>query len=177
MAFDAFLVFGSPGPGAVAIEGETQDSQMKEKKAFEIEEFEFGVENTLNIGSKSGGAGAGKVQFKEFSISKTTDNGSAGLFRTCCSGGHYNDVQLILRRAGSEKLKSGDDFLRYKFKLVAIKDITWSGSDGDDVPNESVVFEFGAIQIEYTQQKTDGSKGGTDTQKWSRVKNSNDFAV
>jgi type VI secretion system secreted protein Hcp len=177
MAFDAFLVFGDPGPGAVKIEGETQDKEMKDKKAFEIESFEFGVENTLNIGSKSGGAGAGKVQFKEFSVEKTTDNGSAGLFRTCCSGGHYNDVELILRRSGGDREKSGTPFLVYKFKLVAVKDITWSGSDGDDVPSESVVFEFGAIQIEYTQQKTDGSKGGTDTQKWSRVKNSNDFAV
>jgi type VI secretion system secreted protein Hcp len=131
----------------------------------------------LNIGSKSGGAGAGKVQFKEFSVEKTTDNGSAGLFRTCCSGGHYNDVELVLRRSGGDKLKSGTPFLVYKFKLVAVKDITWSGSDGDDVPNENVVFEFGAIQIEYTQQKTDGSKGATDTQKWSRVKNANEFSV
>ncbi len=177
MAFDAFLIFGEPGPGAVKIEGETQDEEMKKKKAFEIEEFEFGVENTLNIGSKSGGAGAGKVAFKEFSISKTTDNGSAGLFRTCCSGGHYNDVELILRRSGGDREKSGTAFLIYKFKLVAVKDITWSGSGGDDVPSESVIFEFGAIQIEYTKQKSDGSSDGTDTQKWSRVKNSNVFAV
>ncbi len=177
MAFDAFLIFGDPGPGAVKIEGETQDEEMKKSKAFEIEEFEFGVENTLNIGSKSGGAGAGKVQFKEFSITKTTDNGSAGLFRTCCSGGHYNDVELILRRSGGDREKSGTAFLIYKFKLVAVKDITWSGSDGDDVPSESIIFEFGAIQIEYTKQKSDGSSDGTDTQKWSRVKNSNVFAV
>lgn len=177
MAFDAFLIFGDPGPGAVKIEGETQDEEMKTRKAFEIDEFEFGVENTLNIGSKSGGAGAGKVQFKEFSITKTTDNGSAGLFRTCCSGGHYNDVELSLRRSGGDREKSGTPFLVYKFKLVAVKDITWSGSDGDDVPNESVIFEYGAIQIEYTKQKPDGSKAGTDTQKWSRVKNANQFAV
>lgn len=177
MAFDAFLIFGDPGPGAVKIEGETQDKEMKDKKAFEIEEFEFGVENTLNIGSKSGGAGAGKVQFKEFSVTKTTDKGSAGLFRTCCSGGHYNDVELVLRRSGGDREKSGTPFLKYKFKLVAVKDITWSGSDGDDVPSESLIFEFGAIQIEYTEQKTDGSKGGTDTQKWSRVTNSNAFEV
>ena len=111
MAFDAFLIFGDPGPGAVAIEGETQDKEMKDKKAFEIEEFEFGVENTLNIGSKSGGAGAGKVQFKEFSIEKATDNGSAGLFRTCCSGGHYMNVELVLRRSGGDREKSGTPFL------------------------------------------------------------------
>ena len=177
MAFDAFLIFGDPGPGAVAIKGETQDTEMKKKDAFEIEEFEFGVENTLNIGSKSGGAGAGKVQFKEFSVSKTTDSGSAGLFRTCCSGGHYNDVELILRKSGGDRTKTGVAFLIYKFKLVAVKDITWSGSDGDDIPSESVIFEYGAIQIEYTKQKPDGSSDGTDTQKWSRVKNENAFSV
>jgi type VI secretion system secreted protein Hcp len=65
MAFNAFLIFGGAAQnGAVAIEGETQDEEMAKQKAFEIDSFNFGVENTLNIGSKSGGAGAGKVTFK-----------------------------------------------------------------------------------------------------------------
>jgi type VI secretion system secreted protein Hcp len=177
MAFDAFLVFESAGAGAVEITGETQDSQMKDKGAFEIDSFGFGIENTINIGSRSGGAGAGKVQFNDFTVSKKTDSGSAGLFRTCCSGGHYGDVELILRRSGGEREKSGSPFLVYKFKLVAVKSVNWNGSDGDDVPTEEVVFEYGAIQIEYTPQKADGSAGATDEQKWSRVKNAAEFSV
>ncbi len=51
MAFDAFLTFTG---GPVKIKGETQDSVYK--NAFEISEFSFGAENTLNITSATGGA-------------------------------------------------------------------------------------------------------------------------
>lgn len=178
MAFDAFVIFGGVGDGAVAIEGETLDETMSKHKAFEIDSFGFGVENTINIGSKSGGAGAGKASFKEFTIEKATDSGSAGLFTTCCCGGHYTDVKLILRRSGGDAHKSGTPFLEYRFKLVAVKSIDWSGSTGDDVPKETVVFEYGAIEIEYTPQTASGGKGSKQFVKhWSRVKNNDSFTV
>ncbi len=177
MAFDAFLIFKEPGAGAVKITGETQDSKYKGEGAFEIDSFSFGVENTLNIGSRSTGAGAGKVTFKEFNVSKKTDSGSAGLFRTCCSGGHYGNVKLVLRRAGGDQTKSGAEFLIYEFALVAVKDISWEGSDGDDVPTESVIFEYGAIKILYAAQKAEGGPEAYDTQEWSRVKNEAVFSV
>ena len=41
--------------------------------AFEIKDFSFGVENPTTIGSATGGAGAGKIKFNEFTIKKTTD--------------------------------------------------------------------------------------------------------
>ena len=110
-------------------------------KAFEIMEFSFDVENTLNIGSASGGAGAGKVQFNEFVVKKRTDKSSSVLFLNCCSGGHFNDVYLLLRKAGVEKAKSGGNYLKFQFKLVAVKKIGWSGSTGDDVCEEEVAVE------------------------------------
>jgi hypothetical protein len=51
----------------------------KGSKAFEIKDFSFSVENPTTIGSATGGAGAGKSKFNEFSISKipasTSKNG------------------------------------------------------------------------------------------------------
>jgi len=44
--------------------------------AFEIEDFSFDIEQTLNIGSQSSGAGAGKVTFNPFQITKKTDSSS-----------------------------------------------------------------------------------------------------
>lgn len=38
--------------------------------AFEIKDFSFGVENPTTIGSATGGAGAGKIKFNEFTIKK-----------------------------------------------------------------------------------------------------------
>jgi len=37
-------------------------------KHIEIKDFSFGVENPTTVGSSTGGAGAGKIKFNEFSI-------------------------------------------------------------------------------------------------------------
>jgi type VI secretion system secreted protein Hcp len=49
-------------------------------RAFEIKDFSFGIENPTTIGSATGGAGAGKIKFNEFSITKTTDTASPNFF-------------------------------------------------------------------------------------------------
>lgn len=177
MAFDAFLVFAGEGAAAVTIEGETQDEEMSGQKAFEVSEFNFDIENTLNIGSASGGAGAGKVQFNEFNVKKRTDKASPILFLNCCNGGHFNDVHLLLRKAGVEKAKSGGNYLKFSMKLVAVKKIGWSGTTGDDVCEEEVTFEYGAIKIEYWWQDEAGAVKGPKKTEWSRIKNKATFSV
>jgi len=47
---------------------------------FEVEDFSFDIEQTLNIGSQSSGAGAGKVTFNPFSITRKTDVASPKFF-------------------------------------------------------------------------------------------------
>ena len=76
MSFDAFC-YSTTDKDKIA--GETQDEYyQKEHKAFEVLSFELGAENTINIGSISGGGGAGKATFKEFNITKKTDTASCG---------------------------------------------------------------------------------------------------
>ncbi len=178
MAFDAFLYF--PGSEAL-VEGETQDIDMSKKKALELISFEFGAENTINIGSGSGGGGAGKATFKEFNVTKKTDTASCGLFQNLCSGKHFPEAVIELRRSGGADDKSGTTFMKFSFLLVMVQDISWSGSDGDDVCEEQVIFQYGAIKIEYFKQakdgkmsKADGAKGEA---KWSRVRNQANYAV
>lgn len=179
MAFDAFLIFNDPKGGAPKIHGETRDEDMKKRKAFEIDSFSFSIENTLAIGSKSGGAGAGKAQFNEFSVSKSTDSGSGPLFKTCCCGGHYDKVELVLRKSGGGgENKSGADYLKFTFALVAVKSISWSGSSGDDVPQEEVAFEYGALKVEYAEQDpSTGKLGAFKPFQWSRVTNKDNMNV
>src|SRR4051812_39363545 len=99
MAFDAFLVIKDSGT-AVKATGETQDKFFKELGAFEISEFSFGAENTLNIGSATSGAGAGKATFKEFTVKKQTDSASGKLLILLGTGGHYKKVQLFIKKSG-----------------------------------------------------------------------------
>lgn len=174
--FDAFCYFVSP---PTETKGETQDIDMKAKDAFEILSFEIGAENNINIGSVTSGGGAGKATFKELNVTKKTDTASAALFSALCKGDHYDDMIIELRRSGgvSDTGKSGKTFLKWEFKLVMIQDITWSGSDGDDICEETIVMQYGAMKVTYTPQDKQGKDMTVKTAEWSRVKNQANLSV
>ena len=177
MAFDAFLYF----PGSSLVIGESQDDEMNKHRAFELRSFEFGAENILIIGSETGGGGAGKATFKQFQVTKKTDTASCGIFHTLCTGTHFDEAILELRRSGGSAQRSGATFMKIHFRLVMVQDMQWSGSDGDDVLEETVIFQYGAIKIEYFKQDKSGkmtkASGGQGEVKWSRVKNKADYVI
>ncbi len=178
MAFDAFCYFAEPDKNADdKLKGETQDKTYGERGAFEILSFEIGAENNINIGSISGGGGAGKATFKELTITKKTDTVSTEMFAKLCDGTHFGDMTIDLRRSGGQGGKSGDVFLRWTFKLVMIQDISWSGSDGDDICEETVVIQYGAMKVWYTAQTAEGGAGKKTNAEWSRVLNQANLAV
>ena len=172
MAFDAFC-YSTQNKSDML--GETQDADYQKLSAFEILSFELGAENVINIGSISGGGGAGKATFKEFTVTKKTDSSSTQLFSALCTGLHLTDVVIDLRRSGgaAKAMKSGGVFMKFDMRLVMVQDISWSGSDGDDVCEETVIFQFGAIAISYTPQGQDGKEKTPLKTMWSRVKNEN----
>jgi type VI secretion system secreted protein Hcp len=170
MPIDAFLYFEGPGNAAIKIEGESTDSHFKAKKAFEINSYSFGVENVATIGSKSGGSGAGKANFEPFEVVKNLDTGSPMIFQASAMGCHFASVYLALRRAGGEE-ESAKPYLVFQFKLVFINSVKWSGS-GDDVPEETLSFGYGAMQIEYYAQNKDGTMDTTPIiGQWSQILN------
>lgn len=195
MAFDTYMQFEDPDSNW--LEGESQaqiqndsplGTDIKMQNIFEIDDFSFDIEQVLNIGSQSSGAGAGKVTFNPFSITRKTDRASPTLFTMCCAGQHFKQVSLYLRRAGGggSSLKaqqgsvtSGTTFLRFDFALVAVKTISWSGSDGDESCKEEVTFEYGALQVKYVQQDTTGKPiAAKQTMgSWNRVYNNNSFGA
>ncbi len=184
MPSDNFLFFGTVQPGqqgvlvpAVAmggqlvVKGETQDTDHK--NALEIKEFSFGVENATTIGSMSGGAGAGKAKFNEFSVKKAVDLASPILFKACGLGCHFPWLTLIIRKAGGTKL----DYLVYSFAMVFVTKVEWSGGAGEDAPDEDVTFVYGALQILYIQQDSTGQPMTTSIMQWSQVTNQPDMTV
>jgi type VI secretion system secreted protein Hcp len=188
MAFDTYMTFIDPS--GTALQGESQvdkaafnnDQLAKNAPAvqagtvFEIDDFSFDIEQVLNIGSQSSGAGAGKVTFNPFQITRKSDRVSAQLFAMCCGGQHFKQVVLCLRRAGGDPTSSsGTTFLRFDFGLVAVKTISWSGSDGDESPKEEVTFEYGALKVTYAQQNVDGTAMPSRSSSWNRVWNTKDF--
>jgi type VI secretion system secreted protein Hcp len=187
MAIDSYMTFLRYDGTYLKAESQVDLSKNKEQlmtelypiaspNIFEVEDYSFDIEQTLNIGSQSSGAGAGKVTFNPFSITRKIDCASPTFFEYACSGTAFQAVSLALRKsvgasAGGAEV-SGMVFLRFDFKLVAVKTISWSHDD--ESPKETVTFEYGGLQIRYAQQEASGKlmtamKGG-----WNRVKNIKD---
>ena len=160
MAYDAFMWLKGGNPEA---KGETQDDTYKKKDAFELYSFSLGASNPTNMGSASGGAGAGKISISSFNIMKKTDSASPNLFTNCAKGQHFTSAHVVLRKAGGEAL----EYLKYDFEEVFVESIQWSGSaGGDDTPSESVSFAFGKITTSYTPQAEKGTQGKMITAVW-----------
>lgn len=166
MAFDAFFQIKLNGK---EVEGECQDAAYK--GWIEISSYSMGAENTLNLGSKSGGAGAGKATFKTLEIEKQADKTSPVFFESLCSGAHFDSATLELCRTGGEKKK--EPFLKFEFFLVAVQEISNNGSEGDDFPTENLILQYGAMSWTYRAQDDKGKLGPALTKNWSRIKNNN----
>jgi type VI secretion system secreted protein Hcp len=171
MACDNFLQFCEAAEGGNLVgkakkpEGETTDATHK--GWLEIKSFEFGAENPTTIGSVSGGAGAGKVKFQPFKITKEVDKSSPAIFTACAAGAHFPTVFLGIRKAGGAQA----DYLKYAFRLVYVTSISWSGGGGEEAPEETVEFVYGALGIKYLPQSSTGEMGSPLFGMWSQQTN------
>jgi type VI secretion system secreted protein Hcp len=169
MAVDAFIFFVANNKDQQVM-GETQDDVFSKKGAFEIKEFSFDIENPATIGSATSGAGGGKCKFNEFTIKKPTDSASTLFFKNCCSGNHYKNAVIAIRKAGGDASSVGSPFLLYEFGMIFTTKIEWSGP-GDEGPEESITFAFGTLGIQYIKQKPDGTMAGQRIVGWDQTKN------
>jgi len=67
--------------------------------------------------------------------------------------------------------------MKFEFKLIMVQDISWSGSDGDDICEETVILQYGAIRVQYMQQDKQGKMLSPKEMMWSRVKNTASLTV
>ena len=94
------------------------------------------------------------MTFNPFSITRKIDRCSPIFFEMACSGTPFKQVALGLRKSSGGNRRPGLIYLVFNFKLVAVKTFSWSYDD--ESPKETVTFEFGGLQIHYSQQKADG---------------------
>jgi len=170
MPVDMFLDFtAGPSKGGslppITVIGETLDKTYP--KTLAISAFDFSVENPTSLGSASGGAGTGKAKFNEFKVTKPIDAGSPALFQALASGAHFPAVRFIVRKAGTTT-----GYLIYTFSMVFITAIEGSMAASGEVPEETVQFAYGALQVSYTPSS--GSPAGSQplVSVWNQVTNS-----
>jgi len=104
-----------------------------------------------------GGGGAGKVAVQDISITKYVDRSSPNLINTCCTGKHYPEAIITVRKAGDNPV----EYFIITMTDVLVTSISTGGSGGEDRLTENVTLNFAKVKVEYTPQAKDGSAGAT----------------
>jgi type VI secretion system secreted protein Hcp len=140
------------------IQGESTDE--KHKGEIPVLSFSWGeAQSAPPVGG--GGGGAGKVTMSPLNVSAVTSKASPPLLLACATGKHLKSATLTGRRAGG---KAQLEFLTFSLSDVLVSDYQISGSE--DTPMDSVSLSFGKIEVEYREQKADGSAGAVSKAGW-----------
>lgn len=151
MAIDMFLKLDG-------IKGESQDHKHKDE--IHIESFSWGMNQTGAHGT-GGGGGAGKVSVHDISITKFVDKSSAALMLACCNGKHIPNGLITVRKAGEKPL----EYLKIKIRDILISGVQLAGHGGD-LLTENITLNFAKFQVEYQEQKPDGSGAPAGEMGW-----------
>ncbi len=157
MAVDQFLLIDG-------LKGESQDASHKDQ--IELLAWSWGMSQggTLHSGT---GAGSGKVSVQDISVTKWIDKSSPNLMMACCTGKHYKEASIIVRKAGEKPL----EYVKIIMTDVIVTNVSVGGSSGEERLTENVSLNFASFEVEYTPQKADGSGDATVLAKFDIAKN------
>jgi type VI secretion system secreted protein Hcp len=148
-AQDVFLKLSDPD-----IKGESVDDVHRGE--INVTAFGWSVKHA-GSDSSGGGAGAGKVNLGPLCIGKNFDKSSPLLMLENASGKVIGEAVLTFRKSGARPL----EYLKYTLHDVIVSSHTVSGSGGGGTgtlnPSETLTFDYGSIDVEYTPQSADGS--------------------
>jgi type VI secretion system secreted protein Hcp len=161
MAVDMFLKIQG-------VDGESKDKTHL--KQIDVLAWSWGLSNSgsAHVG---GGAGSGKVNVQDLSITKWVDSASPKLVLACCEGTHYSQVLLTVRKAAG---KAPLEYVKITLNEVLVAGISTGGSGGEDRLTENVTLNFGKFSMDYTPQQDDGSAGTAINAGWDVAANAAD---
>ena len=99
-ATDYFMTV-TPVGGQPTLKGDSLDTYYQPKGAIDITSFRWSAENTVSLGTASGGAGAGKAQLGDLTVEKAVDSTTPQFLRNLTTGQHFQRVQIFARKAGT----------------------------------------------------------------------------
>jgi type VI secretion system Hcp family effector len=139
MATNIYLKFTNYGSAAPTIKGNVTASGYQ--GAIQATSLTWSIEQTLNIGSQTSGAGAGKVAFNDLNFTKAVDATSPAFFQALCAGIPFQFVDISF-------VTSAGTTATCRLKLAAVKSIdgtvgTVGGAVGTGAPTEDIALEYG----------------------------------
>src|SRR3989304_7726303 len=109
---------------------------------------------------------AGKASAEEFSVTKYIDKATPKLFESLATGKHIAEAKIVVRNAGGNPV----EYLKYTLKDIMVSSYSTGGSSGESRPTENISFNYGKIEIEYTELNADGTPGKGTVRGWDPVK-------
>lgn len=144
------------------VEGESPDQNYA--GWIQLQAWQWAEENAGRWGFGSGG-GSGKVEMKDFEFRMVSNKASPKLFLMCATGEHVPQAKLVCRKSGSGQ----QDFLTVTFSNCLVSSFKTVGNmpfnkgelveEGSVLPTDAISLNFARIEVEYKEQKNDGSMG------------------
>ena len=158
MAIDTFLKVGD-------VKGEAQVKGFEDQIQILAWSWGMSQSGTTHIGA---GGGAGKVNVQDLSFTHYVDSSSPTLMQACCTGKHFPDATLTMRKAGGDPLP----YFTVKLTDLIVTSVSSGGSSGEDLLTENVTLNFAAFEVAYQPQDSKGAKkGGAIEIKYDIAKN------
>ena len=100
---------------------------------------------------------------QDFHFVMKVNKASPKLMLACANGEHIKKAVLTCRKAGKDQ----QEFLKVTLSDLLVSSYQTGGSGhGDIVPIDQISLNFSKIEIEYKEQKADGTLGGTVKAGW-----------
>jgi type VI secretion system secreted protein Hcp len=103
----------------------------------------------------------------DFTFTMKLNKASPKLFLACAAGEHIKSAWLTAHRTSD---KSSEYFLKWSFSDLLISSYL-TGASAGEAPLDSVSFDFSKIEVEYKEQKPDGTLAASTKAGWDLKKN------
>jgi type VI secretion system secreted protein Hcp len=165
LAFCVVIVFAASAAFALPV-GQMSCTSSAQTLTFNVSYFDLGVTQTVNIGSASGGAGAGKATFQPLVV-HTSFVPFRSLFAAAEAGSHFETCTLTTRNSTGEVIE-------FTLKIVLVQQVDAiaqsATADSARTAYTEVNFVYGSVQV--TSPGSDADDGGSSPANdgWVKVK-------
>jgi type VI secretion system secreted protein Hcp len=151
MAVDMFLKLDDIAGDSV---DDVKAAPSKKPHAGEMDilAWSWGMSQSASTHFGSGG-GSGKANVQDLSLTKRIDKASPNLIKFCCTGKHFKEAILTVRKAGDTPV----EYFVIKMSDVIVSSVSTGGSGGSDVLTENVSLNFSTFEVIFTEQDKKGN--------------------
>ena len=149
-----------------SIKGECKLTAFADK--IEILSFSHGVAQQITGDQSNQKRTSGKPHHQDFTITKFVDLASCNLVDSCNQAKVIPTVKVTV---GQNEAGTVNPFMVYQLTNALISSVSVGGGGGGK-PQETVTFNYTAINWAYKQQVGAVSEAGTNAAKWSLENNS-----